>query len=32
MRAKERIMIELTGAENEDIDAFISWLQKRGHI
>ena len=32
MSAKEKMLVEIAAASNEDINAFIAWLKEYGHI
>ena len=32
MSAKEKMLVEIAAASNEDINAFVAWLQEQGHL
>lgn len=32
MSAKEKMLVEIAAASNEDINAFIAWLHEKGHL
>lgn len=32
MSAKEKMLVEIAAASNEDINAFIAWLQEQDHF